>query len=462
MNTIPSRAKQAARQWQRKIFLALLCRRALPLTGWAAFLAGGMVLISRFWRPGNAALPPLPVALSCFLPAWGAAALLAWRRVPPARALLVWLDYGNRSGGMLAAGLEVDTSAWNTPEQKDFRLPVLVLSWRRQLPLMLSGLAFLLLAGLLPERHYRQQPQFSLDISRECAALQQKLQVLAEESLLPPAEQEKIAQQLQELQAQNDARAAARTYSMLQALEQSLAARTDAAAAAWLQQAGAQTALAALLDRINALPEDTPRLAAGQEQLAELLQQYSDSIADSGWPAGELSALPAQDWSRLAEHLRQGSRNCQNRLVRMGQPELAQKLQTQTRRMAQNGEPALADWLTQNAPEADALQELCCPGNGDSDYGRADAPLHFSGPAEDGPWQFQDQALPGSGATADSMVLQRRMVPPPPPGPAPAPEEPSAATTMPEGESESRQLRIFPEHRAAVRRYFAPPGGAER
>lgn len=461
MNTIPHQAEQAVRQWQRKIFLALFCRRALPLTGWAAFLAGGIVLISRFRWPGSIALPLLPVALSCFLPAWLTAALLAWRKVPPAQALLVWLDYGNRSGGLLAAALEVDTSAWNAPE-RDFRLPDLVLSWCRQLPLLLAGLAFLLLAGLLPEKHYRPPQHFSLDISRESAALQQKLQVLAEESLLPAAEQEKIAQQLQELQAQNDARDAARTYSMLQAMEQSLAARTAAAAAAWLQQAGTQTALAAVLERINALPEDTPNLPAGQEQLAELLQQYSASLTDAGWPADELSALTAQDWPRLAEQLKQCSNNCQDRLGRLGQSELAKQLQAQARRMAQNGEPALADWLAQNAPEADALLELCCPGSGDSNYGRADAPLQFSGQAEEGPWQFQDQTLPASGAAPDSIVLQRRLAPPPPAETALAPEETSAATAMPPGESESRQVRIFPEHRSAVRRYFSPSGGTGR
>ncbi len=471
MNRVPLPAKKAVRQWQRKIFLALFWQRSLPATGWTAFLVGGIILLRNLCWPGTIAVPLDAIGLGCLFLAVLSAAFLAGQKVPSSRQLLVWLDYGNACGGLLISALEVDTRAWHKPTQ-DIPLPCLSLPWRKYLPVFLAGTAFLLLAALLPEKYSQPKQHFSLDISPEAAELLEKLQVLTEESLLPDSARQEMQNQLQELQAHNDARAAAETYCLLHNIEKNIIAYGSAAASSLHNQAVTQAALASITGMLSALPDDTPRLSSAKEQLAELLRQLSGSDACGSNLPSELASLDAETLRQLAQQLRQSSSDCQRRLARLVQAKLAQQRQLQSQavvsecanaRLAANND--LAEWLAQNAPAADDLNALCCPcpgpGAGDCTYGRADAPLNFTGQTGESLGQFQEHALSANRTPAESVALLRLEAPP-----AVGPDEQEAAQAgLLRGqyaESEVRQTRLFPEHRAAVKRYFKAAASSEQ
>ena len=129
-------------------------------------------------------------------------------------------------------------------------------------------------------------------------------------------------------------------------------------------------------------------------------------------------------------------------------------------------EEDLAEWLARNAPGADGLGAvvMMCMANGDApgaggiSRGRADAALTFTGSTPDHQGRPVDLALAGETDPAQSMVVQRCAAAPQ----ADEAEQRAAAAGSLRGGGaavDRREMRVYPEHRSAVERYFKPKEG---
>ena len=472
----------------------LFLRESAAFCAVALFLAGGVVLAWRLvfpeW-PRNAVIAAsvMLVAVALFV-AW----LRAIQLTPPKHKLLVWLDAHADCGGSLAASLETDCSAWAS----DIRIPqVPELSMEFPAALVTALLtAALFFAGAFlvdTERAGVTGPR-SLDIHEEQEELQEKLEILEEEPLVPQDEIEAAKEELAELVENNSGTSPAKTFEGIEALREltdSLAANASRALEHsydnFQKLSQTASALANLptdvqgrtkaLEQLKQLAE---QLAADDAALAEFLKQSGDNLASTMTP-DQLQSFAdslAGNAQELRDHLEKLAqvRNDQMRQMsgqgQEGQGQGQQQGQAQGQQGQGQGQgsgdtglataddyansaEALQQWLEENAPGASELSDAAgqgngTPGSGGITRGRGDALLYFTGETQDIGDERRDLVLDNNTPGQSVSILEFATSP----GEETA-ERAKAGQLSGTGQpAEHAETRILPSHRESVRRYF--------
>lgn len=461
-----------ARRLRRRLGSALFLRSFLAVFGIAAFFAGGAILAIRIFAGTWPAAVWVGIAAAAFAVSAACGFIYALKHLPDGRKLLVWLDCTGGSGGVLASSLEVEPGAWREgivlPE-----MPKIRIGGRRNCIPAAAGAAFLAGALLVPQSRITPRVHHALDISEETAGLEQKLEVLEEESLMQEKELTEMRAGLEELETNNDARDSARTYELLDALSRKIDLAGEEAGGRAQEKLETLRMLSTALDSLSSLPLDQvpPEAAA---QMGELLRQMAlenPELADMLAKAGAMaSKLDPETMKRLAEAMRDSSGRFEKQLAKLVQQKLMKSRCARPGKCSGKdgscGSPGacpsegdLASWLAKNAPGADGLLAayMMCSGagNGGVSRGRGDAMLTFTGVTPDFTGKEKDIAVAGENDPAQSMVVQRFAA-------APNVDEKerraAAAGSLRGGEAEieQRDARVYPEHRSAVERYFKP------
>ena len=462
-------AEKTARGFRRGLFRALFWRGFLPAFGAAAFLAGGAVLGIRlaagYPRPGFLAA----IVAAALLFALLRGALYARNRLPDSRRLLVWLDGASGCGGLLAASLETDPGAWRNSVAPP-PSPRVTVSAGRGLAVSAFGLLFLAGALFFPESAVTGRVRRTLDLSPETAALEKKIELLEEESLMPEKELTDLKNGVAELKEKNDAANPARLFELFDALSRRVGLAGDAAASRLRDDREAQRMLAETLDALGALPPE--RISSSvSAQLGELLRKLAGEnpeLAELLKRSGCDGPLDPEAMKRLAEALRNSSGKLEKKLARLVEAKLAKPGCSKPGCRggckscgSGGGDGELSEWLALNAPGADELGKTvtAClpPGNGGVSRGRGDAPLTFTGNTVGPGGKEVDLALAGESDPARSMSVRQFAAAP---NPAPDERREAAAGQLRGGDAqvERGENRIHPAHRAAVERYFKPKG----
>lgn len=397
----------------------------------------------------------------------GAAAVFKTRKqLPDRRKLLIYLeDSSGASGGLLAAGLETELGPWRDrirplplPEIRG-RLKYGLLSWA-------AGAVFLCGAAWCPVRHFEEAAPGSLQITEEIEELQEKLEILEEESLIPSGEAAELKNALADLRTDGNADKAGRIYELLDkitrrvdsaGMEGALRLENAVAALGTLETAARTLAECPSGERFGELSREfgeiLKKLAAADPEMAELLKQAA--AAGAG-----LNNLTPETMNKLAEAMKQmSSSRCDalQRLFDAGlmKKKLASEGASRDRRAVD--EAALAKWLEQQALESGGLCNGVCPfpggnGRGGIGRGRADADLAFTGQTRDDGGERRSVRIDGGGESDRSTLLVSFAAPP---GEneeirAAAPGHLQGGDTV----VEQRRSAIRPEHRAAVEQYF--------
>ena len=323
---------------RRRFASALFCRGFLAASGIAGFAAGGVILAGRlvdgdwpFAASAAAVLAGLFAALLC-------GGIHARKHVPERRKLLVWLDGAGRSGGLLASSLETDGGEWRTRISLPAGVRVRVSAGRYWLPAA-AGALFLAGALLFPASGIAGRDRHALDISEETALLEQKLEVLEEESLMPEKELAGLRADLKELEENNRADESARTYELLDALSRRVELAGEEAGRQAAENRETLQMLSMALDSLSSLPLDQlpPEAAGEMGGLLRKLSEENPELAELLKQSGAAAQLDPATMKRLAEAMRDSSGRLEKQLAKLVESKLMKSRCSCRRGMRQPG-----------------------------------------------------------------------------------------------------------------------------
>lgn len=458
------RPEHAVSLMRRRLGWTLFRTRFLPV-GSAAFFACGLIilggrLLEKNWTPLYSTVL-IAVAAATAL---GIAACKVWRVLPDRRKLLVYLEgsVGN-SGGLLSAGLEVDLGPWR---ERIGLIPLPRLRGR----VKYSGLAFLagavFVGGALwcPVRHFEPKTQVSLHIDDEVAEVLEKLEVIEQETLASADEVTEIRNTVGELQENNDAGNAGRTYELLEKLSRRVEGLGENAAGKLRESTENLTMLSSAMNTLAGLPSDSPlsgeisaELANAMKKLAETNPELAELMKQAAASGMNMNRPDPETMRKLAESMKSMSKEMREKLARMIEAKLTKRKSCSSGKCGKDGyvvdQEALSEWLKQQGMEAACMGIGCgIPGKGGVGRGRADAELDLSGNTQDDGGKRRSMQAEGGTDPEQSVVLATFAGPPDPNEEKRA----AAAGRLKGGDTalEHRRTRILPEHRAVVEQYF--------
>lgn len=438
--------------------------RLLPGTaGAAVFIAGAAVLTLRFspleWSGGDS----FRLLLFLLVTALAATLVAVVCRLPRTRRLVASIDEASGAGGWFLTAAETDLSAWRK-HLPPIRLPGVEFRRRPAWLVLISGALFFAGAALVPEVTLQLNDEFMLDLSEEGAELQNQLNLLEQEELLAEPEAADLREQLRQLVENTDARDPGRGYEALESLRNKLDAIVEQASRETGRELRDLTLAAAAAEMLSTAPE-TPGLTPAGSEFSQLLDklaaenpELARTLAEAGIDATTLNTREGR--TRLAQALHRNAEELRQRLARL------------SRHRADDSDSAcevtaedLADWLRENAPDADELagvltnveSENGTPGAGGATRGRADAELEFSGESPDNGARRREVGVSGDTFSDEGELIDTFLS-------APDDEEAAEAAVAgrlrTDGDTavEAVTSRIHPEHRAAVKRYFTSAG----
>ncbi len=468
------RPEQAVNMFRSRLARMLFFSRFLPWSCGAFFCCGLIILGGRFLFKNWAGLYSAVIIGAGLLTALAVALIRSRRALPDRKKLLIYLEgcSGGDTGGLLSAGLEIELGAWGS-RIGNLTLPSLK-STSKYGPLpFLTGVVFLAGALWCPVGNFNSLAVNRLHIDDEVTEIQEKLDVIEEETLAPPTDLVEIKNTLAELKENNDAGNAGRTYELLETLSRRIDSIGEEAGSKLRDSIQAVNMLSTSLDTLAELPADMrpleasaemaeimKKLAAKNPELAELLKQ----AAANGMNLNKLDPATMQ---KLAESMKNMSAEMREKLEKMMESKLSQMQQCSSGKCpnpqkcpgggaCEGSEMSLSDWLEDNAPEAGALISALCvngePGKGGISRGRADADLDLTGNTQDDGGARKSVQIDSRNDPARSVTLATFAGPPDPNEETKA----AAAGNLQGGDTdvEQRQTSIRPEHRAVVEQYF--------
>ena len=285
----------------------LFLREAAAFCAAAFFLAGGIVLAWKLVFPEWSRNAVAAICTGLLLAALVAAFHRAVRLTPPKRKLLVWLDADARCGGLLAASLETDCSAW-AGTIKLPQVPELTMQFpAARLMALLAAAAFFAAAFWADTGQKFRTGPGTLDIHEEKEELESKLEILEQEPLVPQEEIEAARETLTELVENSSGASPAKAFEGIEALRNltdSLAANASRALERSAENFERLSQTAAALSNLSPdvqgrskaleqLKQLAEQLAADDAALAEFLKQSGDNLASSMTPE-QLQSLADQ------------------------------------------------------------------------------------------------------------------------------------------------------------------------
>ena len=472
----------------------LFLRESAAFCAAALFLAGGIVLAWRLAFPEWSRNAVIASSIFLVAAALTGALVRAIRLTPPKRKLTVWLDAHSKCGGFLAASLETDCSAW-APQIQTPQAPHLSMEFpSARLTALLTAALFFAGAFLVKTEHIGHSGPGTLDVHEEQEELENKLEILEQEPLVPQEEIEAAKEALEELVENSSGTSPAKAFEAIEALRDLTDSLAANASRALEHSAENFEKLSQTASALANLPSDVPgrtkaleqfkqlaeQLAADDAALAEFLKQSGDNLAASMTP---------EQLQSLADALGEGAQGMRDRLEKLAQMRNDQ-MQQQSGQGGQgqgqgngqgqgqgetglataddyeNSAEALQQWLEENAPGASELSDAAgqgqgqgqgsgqgqgnSPGSGGISRGRGDALLNFTGETQDVGDERRDLMLDNNTPGQSVSILEFATTP----GDETA-ERGKAGQLSGAGQAaEHAETRILPTHRESVRRYF--------
>jgi hypothetical protein len=452
------------RRLRLRLAVVLALRKATTLLALWCFAWGTGVVVLR-----------VAAAFSSWQLLWGAAALpfvvliavvLALREVPSATALRAVLDRAAGCGGLLMAAGERPLGAWTLPAAADVRL-----RWRagRASAVLGSGVLFVLVGLLLPQRAIDAATARALEIGKEADKLAGQIELLKEEKVLEPARADSLKEKLTQVKEEAAGTNPVKTLEALDHLQNLLNKEAERAAENSVpkaeQLAQAEALAEALRQTEGALD---PKVRA--EALAELTALAQKAaleagLLDSHLDAETLKALRAgtlspEEMRKLAEALKAGKKDLVRKLQKLCDAKLIDpKLLRECEGACACDGKTLAELLKKcgGKKSVRALCKECRPGRGGVSEGPGAAELAFGTGTSEEDAKFKEQVLPPA-ALSELKKSQVGGVGRDAPGvEAKETARTGALDQAAAGGGSAQTQVVLPRHRAAVERYFARP-----
>jgi hypothetical protein len=449
-------AKSAALIFQRRVLLLW--------TIYALFWGTAVVVLRSVGGMGRGPLAWGAVGLLIML---APAAVAAIRGRPSVETVRVLLDRHSRAGGLYMAGAEVDTTDWRERMPPPVMLRI-ALSGRPAWIWTCVAAAYVAAAFLVPQRVVTGGGPQTLQIAHEVARYQEQVQVLREEKIIHEPEAREWRDQLAQVQAKADGADPARTWEVLDHMQESLAKAANDAAQKALRQAHDLDRLAALgralaqkgepLDagvRASAMADLAGDLTKAMEEDQNFKDGMSKDLSDA-LDNGQAGAAQLQTLAKLLEGERARLGQQMMRLSEMhltdadlaklaGEPCDAQAILDGLRALGADGDPADVE---------DAI-EHGLPGKGGLTRGPGSSAIAGTGETKDQGDKFRPEALNPAGLQAlqqSKIIGVSAGAPQVTPGANPA--QSGALRDAAAGGGGAITQTILPRHEGTVQRYF--------
>ncbi len=465
----------------------MVYRTALKWAGVWVMVMGVIVLVVRF----TGALPAnwWHYALLSLIPLIGAAYLVEFRRRPRMEQMRAAFDGENHAGGLVMAAAEVDTRSW---EAKTQNLDLPSIQWRggKAWAGLILALIFLIVAWLIPIRFASLISDPPLEVGQQVQQLQEQINVLEEENILPPDEAEAKREELERIAEEASGFNPSKTWEALDHLLDTNQKLAQQEAEEALSKLNALNEAEMLGKALELLPKDL----ADQQALEEGLKQFGDLL-------GELAKKGALKPENLPEELKQALKEA---LKQAGQQnngkgeegldkeqlkkllealgENKEALMDLAKKLMDNGliPPQLADQLNKGGqgfdpgPLADMLKQggwnpgdlenlmeqfenLQLGGKGGIDRGPGPAPMFYGDPSSEDGTEFKEEKLAPSVPLSQAKLAGVTISAPEVTG-GEAVLSKGALGKAGSGGGSALTAPVLPRHRGAVSRFFDRPG----
>ena len=464
----------------------MVYRTALKWTGVWVMVMGVIVLVVRF----TGALPAnwWLFALLSLVPLIGAAWFVEYRRKPKMEQMRAAFDGENQAGGLVMAAAEVDTRSWEAKTQ-NLNLPSI--QWRggKAWTGLILALVFLIVTWLIPVRFASLISDPPLEVGQQVQQLQEQINVLEEENILPPEEAEAKREELERIAEEASGFNPSKTWEALDHLldtNQKLAEQEAEEALSQLKTLNEAELLGKALDL---LPKDL----ADQQALEEGLKQFGDLL-------GELAKKGALNPENLPEELKQALKEALEQAAQknngkgkggLNKEQLEKLLEALgknkealgdlARKLMDNGliPPQLADQLNKGeqgfdpGPLAELLKQggwnpgdledlleqfgdLQLGGKGGIDRGPGPAPMTYGDPSPEDGTKFKEEKLAPSVPLSQAKLAGVTITAPEVTG-GEAVLFKGALGKAGSGGGSALTAPVLPRHRGAVSRFFDRP-----
>ncbi|HJW95022.1 MAG TPA: hypothetical protein VJ901_15510 [Thermoanaerobaculia bacterium] len=401
-----------------------LALRALLMAAGGWFLLWGIgALIARVLGA------PADVVLAAGLAGTAIVAVLAAgrgiRSAPGDRALLSFLDARQHCGGLAAASADVPLGGWSLP---NVDVPAIRWNARKKLLYLAGCAAFVIGAMLIPiggaSSHH------TLQLGADAKRLEEKIELLQEEKIIPPERADALQQTVEELKTNAAGDDPAKAWETLDAVDDAVTKAAGTAAEDAIRKG----------ETLSQLEAMASVAAADPAALADLLR-----AAESAAPH-----LGTTDPGKIGAAARQSKAGLRNRLAKLAAKGM---IDPKSLRKFDNPESSeLARYLREHRSGSMA-GPTGRPGRGGVDRGRGDAPLFFGEETQTANEKFKDHALPPATAASleDSQLVGMS---------ATAPQQTQmrasagGALTASGGAGSAYTTTVLPRHRGTVGRFF--------
>lgn len=461
---------------RRRLFAALCLRYFFGYCGVAALGAGAFVLVWRLWGKDLAFGWTALVVGALLLLSMCVAVVRACRNLPSRESLVAWLDDKWACGGLLMAAMAEDIGGWRG-HLPNMALPGLHVDLRREIVTLVCGCLFCALGALIPANSAVSEAARRLDIKDETSKLEENLKFAEEESVIPAEKIEELRSLLKNIEEQGYAGDSAKTYELLDVLEEKIVQEFAKAENSLADSALAMDKLAEALDMLEKAMDDAlagtaveelsklladlaakdPEFAKMLEKLAQDNPMLSKSFSDS---MANMKKLTPEEQKKLAELLRDNADRIKDLLRKMAENHAKGNGQgnLNSDSKAMDAE-TLAEWLNANCPDGSCLAAIAGSlngangGKGGNARGRGDAPLNMTGQSQIINTPREKIALDGQALPDETSVLRRTVVKP---NTGDANSESAKAGTLTTGraDAKARERTVHPQHRRAVREFF--------
>ena len=417
--------ESAVRGLRRRVAAALAARALLVVAGSWFLLWGVGALIARVLG--------VPTQLVFLFGIAGAAivAVLAIgrgiRSAPAERALLAFIDARMHCGGLAAASSDVPLGEWTVPHVN--AIPKVRWNARRKLLFVAGSAAFVMGAMLIPIG--TTSTRHRLEIGADAKRLEEKIELLQEEKILPPERAEVLKQTVEQLKTSAEGEDPAKAWETLDAVD-------DAVMKAAANAAEESIRKGEMLSQIEAM-------ASAKELASEAAKASAENAALMPGLAPD-----SQDMKDIAAAAKRGKAALRDQLSKLAAKGM---IDPKTLRKFDDASVAdLAKYLHErkSVSMANALGHA---GKGGRDRGRGDAALFFGEETQEGNEKFKDLALPPAAAgSLDNSELAGLSAS----APKTAQPKTSAggALTIQTGSGSAYTTIVLPRHRGTVGRFF--------
>ncbi len=416
--------ESAVRVLRRRVATALALRALFVAAGGWFLLWGIGALIARVLGA------PADVVLATGLAGTAIVAVLAAgrgiRSAPGDRALLSYLDARQHCGGLAAASSDVPLGGWKLPEVD---VPAIRWNARKKLLYLAGCAAFVIGATLIPIGG--SSSQHTLQIGADVKRVEDKIELLQEEKIIPPERAEALQQTVEELKTNAEGEDPSKAWETLDAVDDAVTKAAGNAAEDAIRKGETLSQLEAMT-AANELANEAARMAAENASLLPGLQPGTKDIGKIGAAARQSKAALRNQLSKLAAKGMIDPKSLR-KFDNPNNSDLARYL-----REHRSG--------SQPGPMAQA-------GRGGIDRGRGDAPLFFGEETQAADEKFKDHALPPAtaGSLDDSQLVGMSAT-----APQPGQMRASAggALTASGGAGSAYTTTVLPRHRGTVGRFF--------